>query len=522
MTAKHGDPDVAEGFPRPEDSRKPDSPIDLTKPSWKFVLRKTAREFSDDECTDLAAGLTYYAVLSLFPALLVVVSLLGVFGQGGTTVDTVLQLVEDLGPTDAVNTLRGPVEQLVQAPTAGLALILGIAGALWSASGYVGAFGRAMNRIYEIEEGRPIWKLRPWMLLITALALIAMGATALMLVVSGPIARAVGDVIGFGETSVTIWSIAKWPVILLLVIMIIAVLYYATPNVSQPKFRWISLGATIAIVTWIVASLAFAFYVSNFGSYNKTYGSLAGAIVFLLWLWITNLALLFGAEFDAELERGRQLQAGIEAEETLQLPPRDTRNIEKNEEKRQEDIERGRELRLAHTVSGRESADDAEGDRPAPEVARPPEVARHGKDSTMTASPGGTPSATDPSELSTAQLTERLTTQVSMLVRTEVGHALDEVKAKGTRIGVGVGISGAGLMLIYLGIGALIATAILGLATVLSPWLAALIVSLVVLAIGGTLAAVGASRAKNSAPPVPSETVESVRKDVNTVKEHVR
>ncbi|MGX7731730.1 YhjD/YihY/BrkB family envelope integrity protein [Rhodococcus sp. 2H158] len=517
MTAKHGDPDVAEDFPRPEDSRKPDSPTDLTKPSWKFVLRKTAREFSDDECTDLAAGLTYYAVLSLFPALLVVVSLLGVFGQGGTTVDTVLQLVEDLGPTDAVNTLRGPVEQLVQAPTAGLALILGIAGALWSASGYVGAFGRAMNRIYEIEEGRPIWKLRPWMLLITALALIAMGATALMLVVSGPIARAVGDVIGLGETAVTVWNIAKWPVILLLVIMVIAVLYYATPNVSQPKFRWISLGATIAIVTWIVASVAFAFYVSNFGSYNKTYGSLAGAIVFLLWLWITNLALLFGAEFDAELERGRQLQAGIEAEETLQLPPRDTRNIEKNEEKRQEDIDRGRELRLAHTASAREGADaDAEGDRPDRDVARPR------KDSTMTASPGGTHSATDPSELSTAQLIERLTTQVPTLVRTEVTHALDEVKAKGTRMGVGVGIAGAGLMLIYLGVGALIATAILGLATVLSPWLAALIVSLIVLAVGGTLAAVGRSRAKNSAPPVPSETAVSIRKDVNTVKEHVR
>lgn len=514
MTADHR---VRDGSEAPaDDSRKPDSPTDLTKPSWKYVLRKTAREFSHDQCTDLAAGLTYYAVLSLFPALLVVVSLLGVFGQGGTTVDTVLQLVEDLGPTDAVNTLRGPVEQLVQAPTAGLALILGIAGALWSASGYVGAFGRAMNRIYEIEEGRPIWKLRPWMLLITALALIAMGATALMLVVSGPIARAVGDVIGLGETSVMIWNIAKWPVILLLVIMIIAVLYYATPNVSQPKFRWISMGATIAIVTWIVASLAFAFYVSNFGSYNKTYGSLAGAIVFLLWLWITNLALLFGAEFDAELERGRQLQAGIEAEETLQLPPRDTRNIEKNEEKRQEDIERGRELRLAHAASGREGADDAEGDRPAPDVAR------HGKDSTMTASPGGTHSATDPSELSTAQLIERLSIQVPTLVRTEVTHALDEVKAKGTRVGVGVGVAGAGLMLIYLGVGALIATAILGLATVLSPWLAALIVSLIVLAVGGTLAAVGASRAKNSAPPVPSETAESVRKDVNTVKEHVR
>ncbi len=309
------------------------------------MLRRTVREFGRDQCTDLAAALTYYAVLSLFPALLVVVSLLGVVGQGRSTVDGVLQMVEALGPASAVDTLRAPVEQLVNAPSAGLALIVGMLGALWTASGYVGAFGRAMNRIYEIDEGRPVWKLRPLMLLVTALALVAAGATAAMLVISGPVARALGDAVGLGDTAVTVWNIAKWPVMLLLVVVIVAVLYYVTPNVAQPKFRWLSLGSLIAIGTWVAASVIFAFYVTNFGSYDRTYGSLAGAVIFLLWLWITNLALLFGAEFDAELERGRQLQAGIAAEESLQLPERDTRVSEKNDAKLQELVDDGRRLR---------------------------------------------------------------------------------------------------------------------------------------------------------------------------------
>ncbi|MBY6681217.1 YihY/virulence factor BrkB family protein [Rhodococcus sp. BP-316] len=331
----------------PDDPRKPDSPTDLTKPSFFYVLRKTAREFSKDQCTDLAAALTYYAVLSLFPALLAVVSLLGVFGQGERTVTAVLDIVSDLGPSSAVDTLRGPVEQLVQAPTAGLALIIGLAGALWSASGYVGAFGRAMNRMYEVDEGRPIWKLRPVMLVVTLVGLICIAAAGLMLAVSGPVATAVGDAIGAGDTALTVWNIARWPVVLALIVLAVAILYYATPNVQQPKFRWISTGAGMAIVVWILASVLFGFYVANFSSYNKTYGSLAGVIIFLLWLWITNLALLFGAELDSELERGRQLQAGIEAEDHLQLPPRDTRVSEKNEETDREHVERGRALRLS-------------------------------------------------------------------------------------------------------------------------------------------------------------------------------
>jgi membrane protein len=331
--------------PDPDDPRKPDSPTDLTKPSLLFVLRKTVREFQKDQCTDLAAALTYYAVLSLFPALLVLVSLLGVFGQGRKTVDTVLEAASGVVPRDAMNLLQQTVEQLVQSPSAGTALVTGALGALWSASAYIGAFGRAMNRIYEIDEGRPVWKLRPLQLVLTLGALVLAAATAVMLAVSGPVAEAVGKAIGVGSAAVTAWNIVKWPLIFVCVVLAVAVLYYATPNVKQPKFRWISVGAAFAIVIWLAASALFGFYVSHFGSYNKTYGTLAGVIVFLLWLWITNLALLFGAELDAELERGRQLQAGLPAERDLQLPPRDTRGVDKNEAAEQKDIELGEALR---------------------------------------------------------------------------------------------------------------------------------------------------------------------------------
>jgi membrane protein len=202
-----------------------------------------------------------------------------------------------------------------------------------------------MNRIYEITEGRPFWKLRPLMLVITLVALVLSALVLVMLVVSGPLAQSVGNAIGLGDVAVTVWSIAKWPILAVVVMLVVALLYYATPNVKQPKFRWISVGAAIAIVIWVIASVAFAFYVANFGNYNKTYGSLAGVIVALLWLWLTNLALLFGAEVDSELERGRQLQAGIPAEEELQLPARDTRNIDKAREKEEKDIEMGRAIR---------------------------------------------------------------------------------------------------------------------------------------------------------------------------------
>jgi membrane protein len=340
-----GETATTDRVPDPDDPQKPASPTKLTRPSLLYVLRRTAREFRQDQCQDVAAALTYYAVLSLFPALVVVVSLLGVFGQGKRTTDAVMEIAADLVPTSAVDVMRQPIQQLVESPSAGFALVAGLLGAVWSASGYVGAFGRAMNRIYEIEEGRPAWKLRPLQLLLTLAGLIMVAAVGFMLAVSGPVAAAIGDAIGAGELAETLWSVLRWPAILVFVIVAVAILYYVTPNVQQPKFRWISVGAAVAILTWIVASVLFGIYAANFGSYNKTYGALAGVIVFLLWLWITNLALLFGAELDAELERGRQLQAGMPAERELQLPPKDTRGIEKSEAAEEKHIERGLLLR---------------------------------------------------------------------------------------------------------------------------------------------------------------------------------
>jgi membrane protein len=331
--------------PDPEDSRKPDTPDDLTKRSWTYVLRKTVREFSTDQCTDLAAALVYYAVLALFPALVAIISLVGVFGQGESTVKAIHDIIAGIGPTSVANTLDPVLRKLVNSSGAGLGLVVGILGALWSASGYVGAFSRAMNRVYEIEEGRPIWKMRPTQLLVTLIAVVLAVLALLILVLSGSVARSIGNAIGLGSTAVTVWSIVKWPVLVVILIVVVAVLYQMTPNVKRPKWRWTSIGALVAIVVWAVASLLFGLYVSHFSSYNKTYGSLAGVIVFLLWLWITNLSLLFGAELDAELERGRELQAGIAAEEELQLPPKDSRNAEKAAAKEAEDVAKGRALR---------------------------------------------------------------------------------------------------------------------------------------------------------------------------------
>jgi membrane protein len=272
------------------------------------------------------------------------------------------------------------VADLASAPAAGLTLVIGLATALWSASGYVGAFGRAMNRVYEVDEGRAFVKLRGTMLAVTLLAVVIVAILAGMLVLSGPVAEAVGGLIGLSGVFLTIWDIAKWPVMVGLIIVIIAVLYYATPNVKQPKFKWMSLGSGIALFVFLLASVGFGFYVGNFGNYNKTYGALGGVIVMLLWLWILNMSLLFGAEFDAEMERGRQLQAGIKAEETIQLPPRDTKKSEKLQKQEEEDIQHGRELREKYSADngqgGASEGDEGKADDDGTNGAQPTEPHR--------------------------------------------------------------------------------------------------------------------------------------------------
>ncbi len=324
----------------------PESPTDLSASSWRYVLRRTAREFGRDQCTDLAAGLTYYSVLSLFPALIALLSLYGLVADPDEAVDAMVDVLTDLGADEMLDDLEPTLESLATVSGAGVAFVVGLVIALWSASGYVGSFGRALNRIYGVTEGRPFWKLRPLMLLVTVVVVVLVALVLLALVLTGPFAAAVGNALGIGSTAVTVWNWAKWPFVLLAVSLVVAILYYATPNVALPKFRWLSVGALLAVLVWVLASAGFGFYVSKFASYNKTYGALAGAVVFLLWLWITNLALLFGAELDAELERGRELEAGLAAEDAVQLPPRDSRNVDKRQRQRQDDVDRARALRV--------------------------------------------------------------------------------------------------------------------------------------------------------------------------------
>ena len=341
----------AASSPHPDDSRKPDDPTDLAKPAWGYVFKRTLNEFGKDQCTDIAAALTFFAVLAIFPALLALVSILGLFGQAQATTDTVLSIVSNIAP-EAARTIGPTVEQLASSDAAGLTFVIGLLGALWSASGFVTAFSRAMNRVYEVEEGRPFWKLRPIMLGITVVVLLLVVVMALLLILSGPVAEAIGGVVGLGPTALTVWNIAKWPVLVAFAVLTVAVLYYATPNVQQPKFKWVSIGSIIALLVLAITTVAFSFYIANFGNYQQTYGAIAGVIIFLLCLYLANLSLLFGAEVDAELERGRELQAGIEAEETVQLPPRDTKGAQKKRDKQIELVDDGRELRQKY---GRDS-----------------------------------------------------------------------------------------------------------------------------------------------------------------------
>jgi membrane protein len=317
-----------------------------------FVLRLTVREFLDDGGTDLAAALTYYSVLAIFPGLLALLSLVGIFGEAQASVDLILEILGPLVSPDLIEQIRPILTGLASSDAAGLTLAIGLAGALWSASGYVGGFSRAMNRIYEVQEGRPFWRMRPMQVLVTVASVVLSAGALLILIVSGPVAAAVGSAVGLGDDLVVSWGYAKWPVLALVVMVLVALLYHATPNVDFVKFRVISVGAFVAILVWLVASVGFAFYVSNFSSYNRTYGAVAGVVVALLWLWITNVALLFGAELDAELERVRELRSGVAAEEAIQLPVRDSRGIEKAAARRADRVATMRRVRVAAAAAG--------------------------------------------------------------------------------------------------------------------------------------------------------------------------
>jgi membrane protein len=290
------------------------------------TLKRTAQEFQEDNLTDWAATLTYYGLLSLFPALIALVSIVGLVGDPESTTNTLTDIVTKVGPDSAASTFEGPIKQVTESrATAGFALVASTLVALWSASGYLGAFIRASNVIYETREGRPFWKLRPLQLLMTLVIVVLLALMAVGVVLTGPIVSDVAEPIGVSSTAVSIWTIAQWFAIAALFLLLIALIYYASPNVKQRGFKWITPGGLVALVVWLLASAAFGLYVSQFGSYNKTYGSMAGVIVILIWMWITNLAILFGHELNAERERDVQLKEGMPgAEKEIQLEPRDT------------------------------------------------------------------------------------------------------------------------------------------------------------------------------------------------------
>jgi membrane protein len=318
---------------RDGEERAPDGPTDLPKRSWWGVLKRSGKEFKEDNLTDWAAALTYYGVLAIFPALIVLVSGLGLIGESATQ-----PLIDNLGavaPGPAQEIFTSAIENLQgNQGASGVVFVIGLLAALYSASGYIGAFMRASNAIYDMDEGRPIWKTLPTRVGLTVVIMVLTAISAVAVTLSGGLAKEVGGLIGLGDTAITVWSIAKWPALLLFVSFMFALLYWAAPNVKQPGFRWLSPGGILAVIGWVIASAAFAFYVANFGSYNKTYGALAGPIVFLVWLWISNIMILLGAEFNAELERSRAIEGGMRPEDREPfVEPRDTRKMDKQNEK---------------------------------------------------------------------------------------------------------------------------------------------------------------------------------------------
>ncbi|MGW0608155.1 YihY/virulence factor BrkB family protein [Streptomyces sp. NPDC002640] len=317
----------------------PGSPTDLPKPRWGKVFKGALKEFKDDELTDRAAALTYYAVLSLFPALLVLVSLLGIMGRSAT--DRVMDNVTKLAPGPARDVLTRAVDQLQGSAGVGsIVAVVGLVLAIWSASGYVAAFIRSANAVYDIPEGRPVWKVLPVRVGITVVLMVMTAVSAIIVVFTGGLARQVGTTLGIGDTALTVWSFAKWPVLIILVTLMIALLYWAAPNAKVKGFRWITPGSFLALFLWMIASAGFAFYVANFGSYNKTYGTMAGVVIFLIWLWITNLAILLGLEFDAETVRQRAVAGGHPPTEEPYTQPRDTTAWDEEDRRRMEGDDR--------------------------------------------------------------------------------------------------------------------------------------------------------------------------------------
>ncbi|MDQ0644274.1 YihY/virulence factor BrkB family protein [Microbacterium murale] len=317
----------------------------MTKRSWTFAIRRIFRAFAADGCADIAASLAFYAILALLPASMVGFSILSVLGRDDETAQILLEVVRAVAPEEAATGVGDFLGELADLRMSGLLLVFGVLLSIWSVARYVGVLGRGMNRIYGVEEGRRLWTLKLNQLAIAVVTIFCAAIAVLLIVGSGPVAEAIGTSLGLGEAVLVVWRIARWPLLILIVLFVVALLYYFTPNVRPPRFRWMSLGAAVAILVLAIASAGFGLYIANFSNYDRVYGSFAGVIVFALWMWIANMALLVGVEFDTELERIRELRAGVPAETQVQLPLRDAGRIAKVVRKDRADAADARRIR---------------------------------------------------------------------------------------------------------------------------------------------------------------------------------
>lgn len=322
----------------------------LGRASWRFAATRAWHGFMRHRGIDSAAALTFFATLSMFPAALTVVSMFAVVRDRERAVESILGVVDEFATSSAVNTIEGPLTEFLSISSPGIALAVGLIIGLWSLSAYATAFGRAMNSVYEVQEGRQLWKFRGLMMVVTVVLMVAFAAIIVILLATPRVASSIAGSVGVAELWVPVWNIGKWPVLAALAALIVGTLYYYTPNVRHTRRRWVSWGASFAIVAWLLATAGFALYIATVGQYDRIYGWLAGGVVLLLWLYITNLMLVLGAEVDAELVRLRQLTAGIAAEETIQLPLRDTSRNLLLARQRADDERRGRDIRLEATA----------------------------------------------------------------------------------------------------------------------------------------------------------------------------